>query len=194
MSDGATIAPAILLAGGGFLGGGKVLEVLSRHDLVRQALVAAVARGEIEKRDALFLNLRIRGYSTRAAARHWQLLRTDGGLARAERRFLQLDLLFPLVYGAAFAGGLWLLRGALERRADTGWLIAPVVIGVLADWVENFIQLRELDRFLRGERLQTGWIRIASVATIVKLISLSGAVLLIVLGVIWGVAKALSTT
>jgi hypothetical protein len=191
ISDGATIALALLLSGGAFFGGGRALTELSRHDLVHQALDHAAKKNEIGRQDARFLNMRIEGYSARAATKHWQILRTSDELARAEKSFLHLDLFFPLVYGAGLLGSLWMVWRALGRPVPIGWLIAPVVIGMAADWIENVVQLRQLSRFLGSQKVQTGWMTIASGATTLKLVFLLATVLLLGLGLITLAARIL---
>jgi hypothetical protein len=87
------------------------------------------------------------------------------------RRSLEIDLLFPFFYGAAFAGALLCAWVALGRPFHPAWLLAPVLIGVIADWIENLIQLGQLRLFKPGhaETLQPNWIQIASIATSLKL-------------------------
>jgi hypothetical protein len=179
MSNGTTIAVAILLSAGALFGGGWALTALSGHAAVSEAVRQAVGRGEIDEKDARFLNVRFQGYGVEAVAKHWQVLRGNRSAAEAEARFLKLDLAFPFLYGAAFLASLWLLWHALGRPVAAAWLLAPVAAGVLADWIENLAQLRQLARFLRGEALQPGWIAVANAATVSKLVTLSAAGLLI---------------
>jgi hypothetical protein len=101
----------------------------------------------------------------------WRALGADGLIA--ERRFLEFDLIFPALYGGALTASLlWL---ALEGRS---WLaivgLALVVVGVVADWAENLIQLEQLRLYSRLGRpgLQPQAVRSASAATAVKLIAL----------------------
>jgi len=106
----------------------------------------------------------------------------------AERLFLKLDLVFPLVYGGAFAASLLLAWEALGRPVPPRWLLAPVVLTMLSDWTENLVQLAQIERYLGrgGGALQEGRIRVASLATAVKLISLVGCfvALVILVGVL----------
>ena len=61
------------------------------------------------------------------------------------------------------------------------WLITPAVFTVLADWIENFIQLNQLPLNKVIEiALQVDWIQIASAATIMKLLFFGVSYLFIV--------------
>jgi len=56
--------------------------------------------------------------------------------------------------------------------------MGPVAVTVLADWTENLLQLGQLRRYTEdGEAgLQPGWIRIASAATNLKMLSVRRSV------------------
>jgi len=71
---------------------------------------------------------------------------------------------------ATFAGVLLCAWAALDRPFQPAWLLAPVLIGAVADWIENLIQLSQLRIFTASPKagLQPGWIQIASVATSLK--------------------------
>lgn len=111
------------------------------------------------------------------------------GLA-AEQRFLRVDLLFPVIYGGTLATSLSWLSG----RAGY-WPAVPigaVVIGGVADWIENLVQLALLRRYVQiGQAgLRPLFVRIASGATLVKLIGVGlGFVIvaLLALGLLVGV-------
>lgn len=98
---------------------------------------------------------------------------------RAERSFLELDLFFPLVYGASLALGMWIGLTSLALPCHPAWSLVPVAIVILADWVENWVQRSQLEIYLEAgaDGLQSAWIQIASVATVVKL-AITGASLL----------------
>jgi hypothetical protein len=113
------------------------------------------------------LNFRIRGYNATAAADYWRWLGAEG--LAAEIRFLRADMLFPLWYGATMLGALAAGWQALGRPFPGGLLFALVAITVLADWVENVVHLRQIRVFQAGRPPHAGWIRIASVATALKL-------------------------
>lgn len=131
------------------------------------------------------LNMRWRGYDADDAARVWRLLDAPapGGADRyldMERRFLRLDLAFPLVYGAALLAGLWLAWRAAVPGPVPAWLALPVVVNVVADWTENSLQLQQLARYDAGAPLSAGAVRVASAATVVKLVAFTGTSLLVI--------------
>ncbi|HYO12231.1 MAG TPA: hypothetical protein VE685_03435 [Thermoanaerobaculia bacterium] len=150
------------------LGGGWIMEKWSQRDLVKKAL-----EGSSHSKP---LNLRWLGYGIDDVENHWKPLLGDPKVVGAEQKFLQLDLAFPLLYGAALAISLWMAWAALGRPFHA-WLIAPVAVGMLADWTENLVQLQQLDRFRNRAALEATWIHVASAATVLKLLSLSGAYL-----------------
>jgi hypothetical protein len=118
------------------------------------------------------LNHRL-GYDTNAVDRYWGGLDLPGRLA--EQRFLELDLVFPVLYGTALAVSLLTASAMLHGRIHAAWLIAPVVVTVVADWVENLVQLAQLQNYIESGKkgLAAGWIHLASAATIVKLVFFS---------------------
>ena len=115
------------------------------------------------------LAVRIGGYDVGDTRSYWEVLSAKAALA-SERLLLVADLAFPLVYGGAFAMAFvtsWMMLG---RPLHIGWLLAPVVIVVAADWTENLVLLAQLDAFeTNRDWLSTGWIRVASLATTIKL-------------------------
>jgi hypothetical protein len=120
------------------------------------------------------LNQRL-GYDAASVERHWGAL--DRESLAAERQFLVLDLVFPFFYGAAFAVSLLLGASLVMPTINPAWLMALVAIILLSDWTENLVQLAQLRRFVENgaAALQADWIRAASLATVVKLISFVGA-------------------
>jgi len=115
------------------------------------------------------LGLRIQGYDLAAIKAYWGALKLKPGALDAERRTLEMDLVFPFVYGAGFAVSLLLAWAALGRPFHPVWIMAPLFIAVVADWIENLIQLRQVRLFAPREGvLEPGWVQIASVATSVK--------------------------
>ena len=112
------------------------------------------------------LNLRFRGYDKTSAIDHWKWLGPDGRLA--ERRFLECDLVFPVVYGGAMLASLLLAWAAIGRPLNPTWFVAPVAITVLLDWTENLTQWHQLNRFLQGDVPQTSLMQVASLATSLK--------------------------
>ena len=123
------------------------------------------------------LNSRIAGYNSTDVAEYWHWLGTDG--RAAERRFLQADLAFPIVYGAGLLAGLFLSSKENSQQIKKVWLVLPVGITVLADWAENLIQLNQFARYTKNIPLQTTWIQIASFATSIKLFFFVGSAVLI---------------
>lgn len=113
-------------------------------------------------------------YDVDAVARQWGKLR-DAGLLRIERYFLELDLIFPFLYGGALAVGLLLAWAALDRPFSPLWIMAPVAVTMIADWTENLVQLAQMNRFQVDQAgLQQGWIGAASIATSLKVVFFSG--------------------
>lgn len=156
----------------GLLGGGRLLFVLAG----RQPL----PRGERP------LFTRLAGYSVSDVAAYWSKLGpADHGLL-AERRFLELDLVFPFVYGGTLCASLLLLWALLGRPFPAVLPVGLVALTMLADWTENLIQLRQLGRFVAGSSLEADWIRWASLATSVKLVGTGcGLVALLVLALVY---------
>jgi hypothetical protein len=131
-----------------------VMSEMSNRQYVMQRLEAAA------KDDRKPLNVRLR-YDLHAVSRHWAILK-EAALLRAEQRFLELDLIFPFCYGAALATSLLMAWAALGKPFSPAWLIAPVAITVL-----------DID----GDEaaLQSDWIQLASVATVMKLVFFVGS-------------------
>lgn len=153
----------LLLPAAVFFGGFYLIGKLSNREEVTRQL------GKLpNKKDQKPLGVRICGYNVGAVATHWGAL--DKKALEFERRSLEIDLLFPFFYGAAFAGALLCAWAALDRSFNPAWILAPVLVEVVADWIENFIQLGQLRLFKAGGALQPGWIQIASVATILKVV------------------------
>jgi hypothetical protein len=124
------------------------------------------------------LNFRFRGYDATAASEYWRWLGSDG--LAAELRFLKADMLFPLWYGGAMMGSLyvgWLLLGP---PVSLFVLALPVLIAMAADWVENVIHIKQIARFRTGRSVTAQHIRVASMATSTKLLFFWLSTLLIV--------------
>lgn len=115
------------------------------------------------------LNQRWFGYGTDAVKAYWHWLKPAG--REAEKTFLALDLLFPFFYGGALAASLGWVWMALERPFHPIWIIAPLVIIMLADWLENLIQLAQLRHYVSSNEqyVQGLWIQLSSYATLIKL-------------------------
>ncbi len=119
-----------------------------------------------------FLNVRIKGYGVSDATQLWQAISdaTDGDGLRSEMTLLKLDLVFPLFYGAALLISLLMTWEMLGQPFGMAWLFVPVVTTIVADWIENGVQIGQLQRFMAGAPLQDGLVRIASYATTAKLL------------------------
>lgn len=151
-----------------FMGGARVMSMISGRPTVE---------------DQKPLNQRWFGYDTKAVNGYWSALDKPG--RRAEQRFLELDLVFPTLYGTALAVSLVTASAMLGSPVHVAWVVAPVVVTVLADWVENLVQLDQLRNYIEsGETgLVARWIHVASTATIIKLLffSISSLALLVLL-------------
>lgn len=166
-----------------FLGGAYIMSKLSGREHVTQQL------GKLkDSKDRKPIGLRFFGYDLGAVSRHWRALDEDA--LKVERRALEIDLVFPFFYGAAFAVALLLAWATLGRPFHPVWLMAPVAITVVADWIENLVQLWQLQLHAGGAALHPGWIQIASAATIVKLWLFCGSYLLVACLVVWMVIRA----
>ena len=157
-------------------GGARIMTILSGHNYVTKQW-----REEAAPKDRNGLNMRVLGYDIDAVARHWGVL--DERALHSERRFLQVDLVFPLFYGTALALALWRAWTAVGKTFSPVWLIVLVAVTVIADWTENLIQLSQLRLYMENGKdgLQLGWIQIASAATTVKLLFFIGALVLILI-------------
>src|SRR5919109_1438067 len=170
-----SILQAIWLPAVAYVGAGLIMIIASRHTYVTKQL-----KEKATPNNRTQLNTRLQGYDTTDVAQLWGVL--DRRALDSERRFLQLDLLFPLFYGGAFLVALWRVWRDLGKAFSPVWLIAPVALTVLADWTENLIQLAQLRLYLEkgNEGLQAGWIQIASAATIAKLVFFVGTLVLLI--------------
>jgi hypothetical protein len=116
------------------------------------------------------LQQRYQGYDVGYVEGYWRRLE---GAWTSERMLLVVDLAFPLLYGGAFA--MAVLFGGATLGLHAGWLLAllaPVLIVVAADWVENLLLLTQLGQFETTRKLSASWIRLASVATTLKFVFL----------------------
>jgi hypothetical protein len=146
-----------------------IMSILSEHNYVDQQL-----REKADSKDRKGLNMRFLGYDTDAVARHWGAM--DERALQSERRFLELDLLFPIFYGAALAFALWRAWSAAGTTYFPVWIFVLVAVTMIADWAENLIHLSQLRLYVENGvgGLQPGRIQIASAATIIKLLVFTG--------------------
>jgi hypothetical protein len=158
-----------------FTGGVWLMFEMSGRERVTQSLAA---KAEPADRKPLYQRLT---YDVHAVKRHWGAM--DGGALHSERRFLQLDLVFPFLYGAALPFSLIMAWETLGRRFHPAWVLTPVLIAMLSDCAENLIQLRQLSYYMVGGDtvLQAGWIRAAGIATLLKLLTFGGSCLALIL-------------
>lgn len=170
-----SVLQAIWLPVVAYFGAGLIMIVASGHSYVKEQL-----REKAPPNNPTQLNMRLQGYGTTDVAQLWGVL--DRRALDSERRFLQLDLLFPLFYGGAFLVALLRVWKDLGNAFSRVWLIAPVAITVLADWTENLIHLAQLRSYREQgkEGLQAGWIQIASAATTTKIVFFVGTLVLLV--------------
>jgi hypothetical protein len=164
-----------------FVGGGYLMQRLSDPSKVREKIN--------EKNDYTGLGLRCTGYNLGEVKTYWEALSDNPEALAADRRMLEIDLLFPFFYGAAFAVTLLFAWAELVRPFHPVWILAPLFIEVVADWIENLIQLKQLKLFTSNQALQAGWIQIASLATIVKYWLFIGSYILVIGLVVWMVYK-----
>ena len=131
------------------------------------------------------------GYDADDARSHWGAF--DDKALRAEQRFLELDLVYPFLYGSALAFSLFIAWTSLGRPFNSLWLVTPSLVMVLADWTENLAQLHEMKRFVddRAITLSTNWIRIASVATTLKWAFVAGVSLFLISLVVVMICRSL---
>ena len=170
-----------------FVSGASLMSRWTNHQLVRERLALNLPDNPQP------LNMRFGGYDVAAARAVWSSL--DNPAAQdSEQQFLKLDLVFPLVYGAGLAAGLLLAWGAAKRPVNPAWLLALVGITILADWTENLTQLQQLRQFIADQRLDAGWIAVASAATMVKLTFFTASALGIVILAIIALYRSFVTT
>src|SRR5262245_57491729 len=165
-----------------FMSGASLMSRWTDRQLVRERLNRDFPG------DSRPLNMRF-GYDVETARAHWSSL--DPEMRESEMRFLELDLVFPLVYGAGLAIGLLLMWATAGRPVNPAVLIALVGVTILADWTENLIHIQQLRHVIAGQQLDAGVIAIASAATIVKLLFFSAASFTIVLLTIFAVYRTL---
>jgi hypothetical protein len=132
------------------------------------------------------LNFRFGGYDAAEASAYWQWLGPEG--RAAEVRFLKADMVFPLWYGGSMLGSTWAGWLMLERPLSLLALALPLLVAIVADWIENAVHLRQLAAFDAGRAPDRRSLRIASRATTTKLGSFgvaTGIIVLLACGVTW---------
>jgi hypothetical protein len=171
-----------------FIGGAYIMSKLSGREYVTDHL-----RDTLHPADAKLLNQRLTGYDVEGVSRHWGAL--DDESRTIERHFLEMDLVFPFVYGAALAGALLFAWAALGRPCHPLWLLLPIAVTVVADWIENLALMRQLRLYAESGKagLEAGGIQIASAATMTKLVCFFSASLLLLCLTGWMIVRALTS-
>ncbi len=119
-------------------------------------------------------NHRWYGYGTDAASAYWCWL-TPGG-RQAQGQFLTLELLFPFLYGGVLAVSLWWVWMALECPFHPAWILVPLALITLADWLENLVQAAQLRHVTSSHEpcAKSLWIQLARCSTVMKIWLTSG--------------------
>lgn len=160
------------------LGGWLMSQVVDRQYLLNRLSTAGAA-------DSKPLGQRLT-YDADAVKRHWDKLDPRG--REIARQVLEIDLVYPCLYGGALIFSLAIAWWILGRPLNFFWVAAPVLVTMIADWCENLVQLSQLARYenIGSDALEPQWIRIASVATTLKLsfVAISGILLLMLVIII----------
>lgn len=152
---------------------GKLMVEVSGRDRIVQSITDK--GGTVPKA----LQRRFFGYDPSEANAYFDALGSAGRWA--DIRLLQFDLLFPLLYGTALAFSIVTLRSALDIRASLAWFLIPVIAAIVADWIETAILLQQMKNFDLTGTLDEGQIKLASIATITKSVSITLSAVLIIL-------------
>ncbi len=183
----ASIVAAIVIPPLTFFGGVWILSKTADRESVLQLL----HQSDLTPADKKPLNERLHGYCVEDVRRHWGVFREDSEAVSAERRFLIHDLIFPFLYGGGLAASLLIVWEALGRPCNPAWLIGPVACVLVSDWIENSVQLSQLNAFVNDHTLNAGWIRVASLATITKLCFAGISLLFLAFEIGWVIYRGL---
>lgn len=118
------------------------------------------------------LYMRYQGYDKGEVVEFYDTLSNeDKNFLQYEKKYQTLDLIFPLVYGCTLIFCIYMYASWLGRLNLLLWLISPVVITMLADWLENSMMLKQLHLYTKGNLslMSEQAIAIASYATQVKI-------------------------
>jgi hypothetical protein len=121
-------------------------------------------------------------YTSADVQKYWEAL---GERVPAEMRLLEIDLVFPLLVGAALLTSLLMVSAELGSPIPRWAFVGLAGVLVLADWSENLVLIRELAGFsAHGKMPDATWIAIASAATTVKVCAglASAAAILVMIG------------
>jgi fumarate reductase subunit C len=153
-----------------FIIGNLIIDQLAESKNVRRVL----RHSQIIK-DKLPLNFRIYGYNKSHASEYWRVLTSDESALKSEGKSLRLDFFFILLYGLTTIYSSWYLWNTLDKLKPLPivLILLPIIITMIADCVENTTLLKQLEQFTKSgdEGLQYRSIRLASIATQVKLVS-----------------------
>ena len=95
-------------------------------------------------------------------------------------QFLQLwDVIFAVVSTAMF--GSWIIYLFKNKRL---LLLAPTVLGMIADWSENFVELLMLETYLNSGAISETLVSLGSGLNLFKLIMIGLTYLIILTGII----------
>ena len=123
------------------------------------------------------------GYSEAEAREYWTALERRPGGLMAQKRFLQIDLLFALLLAAAIAFSTISGWAELGRPWNLFVFLVPVLLYLLADWLETSLHLRAVSMMVEAGSnvpIDDGTIRLSSYATIAKWWSVIPAALLLI--------------
>ena len=137
--------------------------------------------------ESLPLHFRVSTYDAEQVRAYWSWLGSEG--RRAEHRFLEADLVFPVIYGGAILLALFFLRKGFDRHFRPRWLVVPVGGTMAADWIENLVHLQQLRRFLKEEPVQAAWLQLSSLATTTKIVFFTFSALLLLAMVTWRIIR-----
>lgn len=148
-----------------FLSFVRVMNSLSMHYVVTD-LLALKLPGKNQLNRMFWLS-----YDLDYVARLWGVIATKENAVKSEKKILLFDLVFPLVYATGFLLPLLYFRQRVNLPTSFENLLLPLVIVVLADWLENTLHIHQFSRFSqRGKAsLSPLLIAISSVATRVKI-------------------------
>lgn len=152
---------AVIFVGVAFFAGAFIMSWAAGHGPVSAHLKTAGLKP---------LNQRFGGYDADKAKEVWgKIQEVEEGL-ETERTFLKLDLAFPLYYGAVLMIALLVVWEHSRTTWSLALLAVPILITMLADWLENSIQLKQIAVFADPSAdVSSDQINLASRATQVKL-------------------------
>ena len=101
-------------------------------------------------------------------------------------QFLKLwDIIFAVVSTAMF--GSWIVYFFKNKRL----LLAPTVLGMIADWSENFVELLMLETYLNSSVISETLVSLGSGLNLFKLTTIGLTYLIILIGIILAIKFSL---